>query len=35
MGHMQLDNLLPGEKVEFVIRRHWIVFVMIVLYALG
>jgi len=34
MGHIQLDNLLPGEEVEFVMRRHWIVFVLIGLYAL-
>ena len=35
MWRVELKNLLPGEKVEFVIRRHWIVFVMIALYALG
>ncbi|MCH8518625.1 hypothetical protein LAT59_02600 [Candidatus Gracilibacteria bacterium] len=35
MAKCQLNNLLPGEKVEFVIRRHWIVFVMIALYAVG
>ena len=35
MWKVQLNNLLNGEKVEFVIRRHWIVFVMIGLYAAG
>jgi hypothetical protein len=31
---LQLENLRPGEKVEMVIRRHWIVFVMLWVYAL-
>lgn len=30
-----LENLKPGEKVEKVIRRHWIVYVMVGVYALG
>lgn len=31
---IQLDNLLPWEKVEFIIRRHWIVYIMLGLFAL-
>jgi len=34
MAKCQLDNLLPWEKVEFVIRRHWIVYIMLLLYFL-
>ncbi len=32
---LQLQNLRSGEKVDSVIRRHWIVFAMIGVYALG
>ena len=30
-----LKNLKPGEQVERVIRRHWIVFILVVVYAIG
>ena len=30
----KLKNLKPGEQVERVIRRHWIVFVLVVMYAI-
>lgn len=32
---IQLRNLRTGEKVDTVVRRHWIVFVMVGLYAVG
>ena len=32
---LKLQNLRSGEKVDSVIRRHWIVFAMIWLYAIG
>jgi len=31
---LQLENLRPGEEVKMVIRRHWIVFVMLWFHAL-
>ena len=30
---LHLDNLRPGEKVKMVIRRHWIVFVILWIHA--
>ncbi len=32
---VQLRNLRKGEKVEFVVRRHWIAFLVVGLYAVG
>jgi hypothetical protein len=29
---LELNHLRPGEKVEMVIRRHWIIFVFLGLY---
>lgn len=29
---LELDHLRPGEKIEMVIRRHWIIFVFLGLY---
>lgn len=35
MFQVELSNMKPGEKVDTVIRRHWIVFVMVALYGIG
>jgi len=35
MFEVKLKNMKPWEKVDTVIRRHWIVFVMVGLYAVG
>lgn len=32
---VQLENLRTGEKVDIVLRRHWIAFVFLWIYALG
>lgn len=34
MNTATLKDLKPGEKVDRVIRRHWIVFIMVAIYAL-
>ena len=31
---LELTNLRPGEKVEMVVRRHWIIFAFLVFYVL-
>jgi hypothetical protein len=32
---VKLENLRSGEKVDIVLRRHWIAFVFLGIYAIG
>ena len=31
-SEVMIDNLRPGEKIELVLRRHWLVYVILALY---
>lgn len=35
MSEIKLEHPLPGEKIELIIKRHWIVYVFVMLYFLG